>query len=167
MNILSNFKRFLKSFVYAFNGIVSCIKTERNMRVHLCAAFYVLIFMQFYNLSKAESAVVYVVIGCVITMEIINTAIEAIVDLCSPEYNKLAMLAKDLASAAVLIMAIVSVVVAYTLFWDITTFKAIYSYFVANPLAIIALTVSIVVWFIFIFSIKKNSKNTKKENTDI
>ena len=121
MNILNNFRRFIKSFSYALKGIFSCIKTERNMRVHLCIAFYVLTFMQFYDLSKSELAIVYIVIGSVIAMEILNTAIEAVVDLCSPKYHELAMLAKDMASAAVLCMAIVAVAVGITMFWDIST----------------------------------------------
>ena len=162
MNILTNFKRFLKSFVYAFNGIISCLKTERNMRVHFCAAFYVLIFMQFYDLSKGESAIIYITIGCVIAMEIINTAIEAVVDLCSPDFNELAMLAKDLASAAVLCMAAVAIAVGVRMFWDIAVFKHIYEYFIVHPFALVALLISLVLWFVFIFSIKKTSKQIKK-----
>ena len=165
MNILNNFKRFLKSFVYAFKGILSCIRTERNMRVHMCVAFYVLIFMRFFDLSKAETATVFIVIGAVITMEILNTAIEAIVDLCSPEYNKLAMLAKDLASAAVLCIAVVSVAVAFVMFWDIKVFKTIFVYLSKHPFDIIGLTVSVILWFLFIFAFEKKSKN--KENADI
>ena len=52
--------RFFKGFVYAFEGVVSCIKTERNMRFHIGAAVLVILLMRFYGLSAAETAAVYI-----------------------------------------------------------------------------------------------------------
>ena len=120
----------------------------------MCAAFYVLIFMQFYDLSITQKCIVYGVICLIISLELINTAIESIVDLCSPKYHLLAKKAKDTAAGAVLISAIASVIIAFNLFWDFDTFSKIFVYFKSNIFMLIAFFISIVLWFLFIFGIK-------------
>ena len=132
------------------------------MRVHLCAAFYVLIFMNFYDLTKAETALVYVVIAAVISLEALNTAVEAIVDLVSPEHNKLAGIAKDCAAGAVLVSAIGAVAVGITLFWDIDVFKKIGDYFSENITMLVLLILSVIAWFFVIFV--PNGKGKGKDN---
>lgn len=153
MNIINKIRRFFKSFKYAFKGVASSILCERNMRIHMCAAFYVLIFMQFYDLSAGEKAIVFLTIGSVISLEIINTAIEAVVDLCSPDYHPLAKKAKDLSAGAVLISAVISVFVAFEFFWDISTFQRIYTYFIDHILLLIGLVISLIIWILFIFTL--------------
>lgn len=153
MNIINKIRRFFKSFKYAFKGVTSSILYERNMRIHMCAAFYVLIFMQFYDLSASEKAIIFLTIGSVISLEIINTAIEAVVDLCSPDYHPLAKKAKDLSAGAVLISAMISVLVAFEFFWDISTFQRIYSYFIDHILLLIGLIISLIIWILFIFTL--------------
>lgn len=153
MNIINKIRRFFKSFKYAFKGVTSSILYERNMRIHMCAAFYVLIFMQFYDLSASEKAIIFLTIGSVISLEIINTAIEAVVDLCSPDYHDLAKKAKDLSAGAVLISAMISVLVAFEFFWDISTFQRIYSYFIDHILLLIGLIISLIIWILFIFTL--------------
>lgn len=153
MNIINKIRRFFKSFKYAFKGVTSSILYERNMRIHMCAAFYVLIFMQFYDLSASEKAIIFLTIGSVISLEIINTAIEAVVDLCSPDYHTLAKKAKDLSAGAVLISAVISVLVAFEFFWDISTFQRIYSYFIDHILLLIGLIISLIIWILFIFTL--------------
>lgn len=151
MNIKTNLKSFIKGFKYAFEGVLYCIKSEKNMRFHLCAAFYVIIFMQFYDFSNSQKAIIFIVIGLVISLEMINTAIETVVDLCSPEYHKLAKKAKDVAAGAVLCSAIIAVIIGVELFWDIQTFKNIYDFFIRHILALTGLIISIVLWGLFIF----------------
>ncbi len=153
MNIINKIRRFFKSFKYAFKGVTSSILYERNMRIHMCAAFYVLIFMQFYDLSASEKAIIFLTIGSVISLEIINTAIEAVVDLCSPDYHTLAKKAKDLSAGAVLISAVISVLVAFEFFWDISTFQRIYTYFIDHILLLIELVISLIIWILFIFTL--------------
>lgn len=153
MNIINKIRRFFKSFKYAFKGVTSSILYERNMRIHMCAAFYVLIFMQFYDLSASEKAIIFLTIGSVISLEIINTAIEAVVDLCSPDYHPLAKKAKDLSAGAVLTSAVISVLVAFEFFWDISAFQRIYSYFIDHILLLIGLIISLIIWILFIFTL--------------
>lgn len=154
MHIINNLKAFVKGFGYAFRGIVSSVKSERNMRVHLCVAFYVILFMRFYDLTAGQKCIVYAVIGLVISLELVNTAIEDVVDLCSPKYHSLAKFAKDSAAGAVLVSAIFAVVVAYHLFWNTSIFNEIFFYFKSNILMLILLLLSIVLCFLFIFGIK-------------
>lgn len=153
MNIINKIRRFFKSFKYAFKGVTSSILYERNMRIHMCAAFYVLIFMQFYDLSASEKAIIFLTIGSVISLEIINTAIEAVVDLCSPDYHPLAKKAKDLSAGAVLTSAVISVLVAFEFFWHISAFQRIYSYFIDHILLLIGLIISLIIWILFIFTL--------------
>ena len=110
--------RFFKGFVYAFEGVVSCIKTERNMRFHIGVAVLVILLMRFYGLSAAETAAVYICIGLVISLELVNTAVEAAVDMACKDKNPLAKKAKDCAAGAVLIAAVASVAVGIRIFWD-------------------------------------------------
>ena len=124
--------RFFKGFVYAFEGIVSCIKTERNMRFHIGVAVLVILLMRFYGLSAAETAAVYICIGLVISLELVNTAVEAAVDMACKDKNPLAKKAKDCAAGAVLIAAVASVAVGIRIFWDYYAFMAIASYFARN-----------------------------------
>ena len=152
MNIINKrLTSFLKSFKFAFNGLIASIKTERNMRVHLCAAFYVLIFMQFYDLSNSEKVIIFLTMGIVISLELVNTAIESVVNLCSPKYHVLAKKAKDASAGAVLVSAIVSVAVAVEVFWDVSVFYNIYNFFISNLLALFGLVLSLLIWIIFIF----------------
>lgn len=155
---MNSFKSFFKSFKYAFEGIVACVENERNLRFHLCAAFYVLIFMQFYDLTVTQKSVVILLIALIISLELVNTSVEKVVDLASPEQNKLAKLAKDASAAAVLVSAIVAVAIAIIYFWDIDTFQKIFKFFIHNIIALVALIVSIVLWILFIFKFNSNKK---------
>ena len=151
MNTNHNLIRFFQSFKYAFKGLIHCIKNERNMRFHLCAAFYVLIFMRFYDFTRAESILIYAVIALVIALEALNTAVEAIVDLVSPEHTKLAGIAKDCAAGAVLAAAVGAAFIGAVLFWNVEVFERIGRYFAENTGMLILLIVSLILWTAFIF----------------
>ncbi len=157
-------KRFCKSFCYAAKGIASCLATQRNMRVHFCAAFYVLVLMRFYDLSAAQRTVIYLTIGLVIAFEALNTAIEAAIDLITEEKKPLAGLSKDAAAGATLVMAVTAVAVGITLFWDTKAFSEIYEFFCNNILALAMLAVSAVVWIIIICLPLKDTKDCNKIN---
>lgn len=154
-------KRFLKGFYYAAVGIVSCIKTERNMRVHLCAAFYVLLLMPFYGFTRGEKAAVFICIGAVTAAEAFNTAIEAAVDLSSSELHPLAKLAKDAAAGAVLLMAAASAAVGVTLYFDMEAFGRIGEYFSAHPMMLVLMAISAVGW---VFAITRPVGKRKEQD---
>lgn len=109
---------FIKSFNFAVQGIISSIKTEKNMKFHYLAAFLVIVASLFFDLSKTEFLHMTFSITLVISLELINTAIERCVDLIVQEYNPIAKLVKDVSAGAVLIAALNAVVTAYLLFYD-------------------------------------------------
>lgn len=90
------------SFRYALSGIKSSLTNEPNIRVHFVFAFLTLGTALFMTVTTIEFAVLILTIGLVITLELVNTAVEAIVDIVSPEIRPLAKVAKDVCAAAVL-----------------------------------------------------------------
>ncbi len=106
----------LYSFYYAFRGIITAIKEERNMKIHVSIATLVVILGLLLPLSKIEWFSIIIIISLVISAEIFNTAIETVVNLVSPKYNELAKKAKDLSAGAVLVLAICSVIIGLIIF---------------------------------------------------
>lgn len=109
-------KRLVDSFRYAFFGIVEAYKGEQNLKIHTEIAVLVVIFGFVFKISYVEWLVCLVLIGLVLMAEFFNTAIEYVVDLASPEIHPLAKLAKDTASAGVLMMAIISAIIGLIIF---------------------------------------------------
>jgi diacylglycerol kinase len=107
---------FLRGFVYAGRGLWYVIRTQRNMRVHLALGAAALLLGAVLRISPVEFAVVVVAIMGVTVTEVINTVVEAAVDLATQEYHALARTAKDAAAGAVLLSAILSVVVGLFVF---------------------------------------------------
>lgn len=105
-----------KSFRNAFRGLWFCIRNERNMRIHLTVATYVLVFSAFYTLNCQQYILLLLTICLVLFAEAVNTALEAVVDMSTPWYDHLARIAKDVAAGAVLFCAIFAVVVGCILF---------------------------------------------------
>ncbi len=108
--------RRIKSFGYAFRGIFFAFKTQHNIWIHLLAIIVVLTAGFLFELTLLEWGLVVLVIGLVLVSEMINTAIEWLVDLVSPEYKEKAGLIKDVAAGAVLIAAIISVIIGAIVF---------------------------------------------------
>lgn len=108
----------LQSFNHAFQGVVEAVRRDRNMRIHFAVALLVLVASLFLNLTRLELVAIIVAISFVIMAELFNTAIEAVVDLLTDEYQQRAKAAKDLAAGGVLIAAINALVVAYLVLAD-------------------------------------------------
>ena len=111
-------KKTLESFNNAITGIIDTVRTERNMIIHLIAAVCILIVSFFFDISKFEFLILAVTITMVIAAELINTAIEAAIDMTTNYYHPLAKVAKNAAAGAVLVTAISAVLVGYVIFWD-------------------------------------------------
>ena len=110
-----NVYRLFKSFGYAYNGIRSAL-SEQNMRIHFISAITVIIAGLLTGLAINEWLIIILVITLVIGAEMINSAIESVVDLSSPEIHPLAKQAKDIAAGAVLVFAIASVIIGLLIF---------------------------------------------------
>ena len=99
------------AFRYAFQGWFYVLRTQRNAWIHTVVAFAVLIVGIWLGLPARDWAVIILTIAMVFAAEFMNTAIEAVVDLASPEIHPLAKVGKDVGAAAVLVAAIASVLV--------------------------------------------------------
>jgi diacylglycerol kinase (ATP) len=112
-NVASN---LTVSFKYAWAGVTYAFQTQRNFRIHLCFGILAIALSLYLHLSSLEIAVIGLTIGAVLTMELLNTALESVVDLTVKQtYHELAKIAKDCAAGAVLISAMVAVLVAGSL----------------------------------------------------
>lgn len=105
------------SFKYAWAGITYAFKTQRNFRVHTGVATIALLLCWGLRVSNVEIAIISLTIGAVLVMEILNTALESLVDLTVGQtYHDLAKIAKDCAAGAVLMAAIIAVLIAALIF---------------------------------------------------
>ena len=126
--------QLLQSFGYAFQGIWRCINYERNMRIHMVAAAYVLVFSLFFPLSAAQYGVLFVLIGLVMALELLNTALEAAGNAISTEYHPQIKILKNTAAGAVLVLAIAAAAVACVFFWNGEGFCRMAAFFIGQPL---------------------------------
>ena len=109
-------KKLRNSFKYAFEGIKEAWKTEQNLKIHFIIMFLVIIAGFVFKITAMEWIVCLLLFALVISLELINTAIETTVDIAMPEINEKAKYAKDIAAGAVLFSAIISVIVGLIIF---------------------------------------------------
>ncbi len=106
----------IKSFEFAFEGVKTAIKNEPNFVIQLILAILVLILAAFFKFQPIEWLILILTISLVLILELINTSVEAIVDLVSEDVKDKAKVAKDVSAAAVLIASIMSIAVGVFLF---------------------------------------------------
>lgn len=109
-------KKIINSFKYAFQGIISSFKAERNMKIHILIMTLVIIAGYILKITKLDWMICIILFGIVIAAELFNTAIETIVDIIMPERNEKAKLAKDVSAGAVLVLAIASGIIGIMIF---------------------------------------------------
>lgn len=155
-------KGLLKSFIYAGSGIITCVKQERNMRIHLVCMiymYYYLLVHDFFEVSRTQFAIIFIANAIVVMGELFNTAIEAVVDMVEDKfdekYNRLAKVAKDTAAGAVLVGAIFAVCTGIAILAQSEAFKALFAYYMQKPYMLAVLILSLALSFVFIFKKKK------------
>ncbi len=109
-------KAFFKAFTYAWMGIVHGATRERNVKFHLVAAIVVIVVGWWTGLSQLEWIIITAVIALMIALELMNAAVERVVDLVTQERQPLAKQAKDLAAGAVLVFSIASAIIGLLIF---------------------------------------------------
>ena len=109
-------KKLRNSFKYAFEGIGEAWKTEQNLKIHFVIMALVIIAGFMFKISAMEWIVCLLLFAIVISLELINTAIETTVDIAMPDINEKAKYAKDIAAGAVLFSAIISVIIGLIIF---------------------------------------------------
>lgn len=105
-----------KSFGFAFEGIFAVVKKERNMQIHCCMMVLVILAGLFFQISAVEWCICFVLFGLIMSLELVNTAVESVVDLVTEERRPLAKLAKDAGAGAVLIASIMAAVAGLIIF---------------------------------------------------
>lgn len=109
-------KRFIYSFKYAIQGMRTSIADQPNLKIHLAVAVAVVIAGFYFQITSVEWCVVLLCISLVIGLEMINSALEGLVDLVTRERLPLAGKIKDIAAGAVLFAAMISVVIGVIIF---------------------------------------------------
>jgi diacylglycerol kinase len=110
-------RSFLQGFRFAWNGLRQAFVEERNLRIQLVVAVVVSVAGFYFHISAAEWCILLLCIGIVLGFELLNSALENLVDLVKPERHPLAGKVKDIGAAAVLIVSLASLVVGVIIFW--------------------------------------------------
>lgn len=106
----------MKPFRLAVEGIIHAVRTERNMRIHLVSACLVIVFANWLHTSILENLILFGWVIAVVSLELLNTAIERTVDLVTKDIKPLAKRAKDVAAGAVLLASIGAALTAFVIF---------------------------------------------------
>ena len=113
---MGNAHKVTKSFTFAFSGIKTAFEKEPNFKIHTIAATLALILASILGFSLIEWLILLLTIALVLIVELINTSVEALVNIVSPEIQEGARVAKDVLAASVLISAILATIVGVFLF---------------------------------------------------
>jgi len=108
--------KFVKSFRHALDGIRHAAKTERNFRIELVSTFIALALSFLLPLSGTELAIVFLMIGVILSLELLNTAFEHLMDMLSPQFHAKVKIIKDLAAGAVLLGSVSAAIVGVLVF---------------------------------------------------
>jgi len=155
-------KVFFKGFIYAWRGIVSCLRRERNMRVHLTCAVYMYTYLlayDFFEVSRTQFALLFLANCAVFMGELLNTAVEALADLVEEKYDRRCAAAKDAAAGAVLVAAAFAVAVGVAVLGQVEAFRKLFEYYRGHPAMLAVLAVSFAVSLAFIFAPTKKKKD--------
>lgn len=159
---------FIDAWKNAFEGIIYAVTTQSNIKKQLLIAVAVMLISLFFDLNKAEFLCLMFTVVLIIVAEMINTAIETVVDLYTDLYHPKAKIAKDVAAGAVVITAINAVIVAYFLFFEkISTIGLKLVDEVANSpvhLAFVAILLTVIVIVTLKAAATKNNHKFIKEN---
>lgn len=108
--------KLFNSFMYASRGIVNLLRSEQNARIHLVYAIVVAVLAYIFSISRLEAIILFFAVVLVIAMEVINTAMEKMLDIVKPESSKSVEFIKDSMAGAVLIASIIALVVTILVF---------------------------------------------------
>jgi diacylglycerol kinase (ATP) len=152
---------FARSFRYAFRGLALCLR-ERNFRFHTALAAYMfgyLLLYDWFTLTRGQWALLILAAVLVLFSEAVNTALEALVDLVSPERQPLAAKAKDVGAGAVLVCSMGAVAVGIVILYQPEAFRALAAYYRAKPLMLPVLALSLTGTGLWVFPDHKKKGN--------
>lgn len=161
------FKGFLNSLRYAFWGIAHCVRFERNFRIQLTAGAYVLALAALMELDRLRFALLFVTIGIVLSLEMLNSAVEALVDLVCPQQHPFAKAAKDICAGTVLVFSLASAGVGICLLWQPAQLLVLLRRAMDMPYVwpVVAILIAMSVHFIFSGKGRKEKALTQQKET--
>ncbi len=109
-------KRIAKSFLYAIRGLIKTFKEEQNFKIQTIAGIIVVCLGFYFEINKLEWIILILVMGIVLIMEILNSAIERVADVLKPRIDTYVKEIKDIMAAAVMLSAIISVIIGLLIF---------------------------------------------------
>lgn len=112
-----NFVKLMKSFGHAFRGVKELLETEQNAKIHLTITLVVFILCVAFRINHLEAAILFVAVILVFALEIINTAVEKMLDLLHPDTHDTVRKVKDALAGSVLIAATIATVGAFLIFY--------------------------------------------------
>lgn len=110
-------KKIKDSFQYAINGLKETLIFERNFKIMIFIALIVIALMFYFETSRTEKAILFTAIFAVLTLELVNTAIERILDFLEPAHHEKVRVIKDLMAAIVLVACFGAVIIGLIVFW--------------------------------------------------
>lgn len=110
-------KRLAKSFKYAIKGLIKIFREEQNLKVQSSIGIFALFLALFFQISRIEWIVLILVIGLVVLMEIINSAVERVADILKPRIDSYVKEIKDITASAVMLASIISIIIGGIIFW--------------------------------------------------
>ena len=108
--------RFFRSIKFSIEGLIYAYRYEQSMWIHAIVTILTIILGIVFKIKLSEWAIVFIALGSILGMELVNTAIEAAVDLTTLEINPLAKIAKDCGSAASFVLSLVAIVICLFVF---------------------------------------------------
>ncbi len=145
----------MSCFKFALRGLLYTIKTEKNMRVHLCFAFYIVLAGFVTGITQAQWAAVLICIALVTAAECVNTAIERTCDTLHPDKSDGIMHAKDASAAAVFCLTVVAAIIGGVIFLNCEKFQATWEFCKAQPVLAVLIVLTLIPASIFTF--KRNT----------
>lgn len=154
-------RRLLDSFGFALNGLLYCLKTQRNMRIHTVAAFFIIMISLFAKLNKTDIIMLIFAISLVLICEMINTAIEKSIDLFTEKYHPLAKISKDVAAGAVFVASFNAVVIGYLVFFNeaLSTTETVITKILKSDLHITTITILCILILVVLIKLRFSSRN--------
>lgn len=148
---MDKYRRLAESFIHAGRGFRHCVRNERNLRIHITAVFYVCALGLLADISIGEWAAVLLCFALVISLELVNTAIELICDRITKEQDERIGRIKDISAAAVLIGAFFAAALAFVVFVNERAVRSVLDGLYNRPAMVIVLALSVPVALVFIF----------------
>lgn len=151
-------KKEIFGFKVAFQGIFYAVRTEAHMRFHLAAAVFAVIFAALFQVSTAEWGVLILTITAVLSLELINTALERLCNLYTKEKHPVIKAVKDVAAGAVLTAAAGSIATGCFIFLKPQKIQEVFFYLLENPVLSLLLLCLLILGILFV------SKGGRKKN---